>query len=108
MSYTCEDCGYLSLGSDDHHNCLTVLKDEVERLKLFECENHGGYLLWDDKKWWASHLLTKAEAEVKRLQPMEKALEACEDFLADCFVLGLRDPMRAAHLKIEIQKARDL
>jgi hypothetical protein len=33
MSYTCEDCGYLSLGSDDHHNCLTVLQDEVKELK---------------------------------------------------------------------------
>jgi len=33
MSYTCEDCGYLSLGTDDTHDCITVLKEEVENSK---------------------------------------------------------------------------
>ena len=32
MSHKCEDCGYLSLGSDDHHNCLTVLQDELKEM----------------------------------------------------------------------------
>lgn len=33
MSYRCDDCGYLSLGTDDTHDCITVLKDENRRLR---------------------------------------------------------------------------
>ena len=30
MSYDCQTCGYICLGTDDHHNCISVLQDEVE------------------------------------------------------------------------------
>jgi hypothetical protein len=53
-----------------------ALRREVEKLKLFECRHFGGYVLWDDQKWWASHLLTKAEETARQLREENKRLKA--------------------------------
>lgn len=63
---------------DEANVKVRELEDEIERLKLFECQNMGGYILWDDKKWWACHLLSKREQEAREAnEKLHKAMQEC-------------------------------
>jgi hypothetical protein len=55
---------------------IDELNEEVERLKLFECVNRGGYIEWDEQRWWSNGLLSRAEERAKKAEAEIQRLRA--------------------------------